>query len=68
MMKVVEIRETLVDSTLHENIVLVNDLLKKINKELEFALEINRDDFNYMNIVLEKTKINLDKVYHVIKT
>ena len=58
MLKVCEIKETL------ENTVLIDNLYKinKITKEL-----INKTDFDYINIVLQKTRNNLEKVNKIIK-
>lgn len=67
MVKILEVKETLEDTTLIDNIYLINGIIKDIIKQTEFITELNKDDFNYLNIVLEKTKINLRKVQLLTK-
>lgn len=66
MLKIVEVKETLYDSKLVDNIYAINKLTENMINATEFIVDINRDDYNYINIVLEKTRKNLEKVYHVI--
>lgn len=58
MLKVFEIKETLENTLLIDNLYKIN----KITKEL-----INKTDFDYINIVLQKTRNNLEKVNKIIK-
>lgn len=67
MVKILEVKETLEDSKLIDNIYLINGIIKDIIKQTEFITELNKDDFNYLNIVLEKTKTNLRKVQLLTK-
>lgn len=67
MVKILEVKETLEDTTLIDNIYLINGIIKDIIKQTEFITELNKDDFNYLNIVLEKTKTNLRKVQLLTK-
>ena len=41
--------------------------MKGITNQTEFLLDINKADFDYINIVLDKTKMNLQKVYSILK-
>lgn len=65
-MQIYEIKETLTDSTIIENIYQIQKLMKDITRQTEFIININQVDFNYINIVLDKTKINLQKIYQIL--
>lgn len=67
MLKIVEIKETLENTPLIDNLYKVNKLTKEIIKQTEFKRELNKADFDFINIILEKTKINLEKVEKLIK-
>lgn len=68
MLKIIEIRETLYDdSSLIDNLYKINKLTSKIISEAEVTLDLNKDDYQYLDVVLEKTKTNLLKVYNVVK-
>ena len=66
MLKIVEIRETTDNSNLIDNIYRINKTVKDIITETEFIFELNKDDYDYINIVLQKTRKNLDIVYAII--
>lgn len=66
MLKVVEVRETLEDTSLIDNLYEVNKLTKELIRQTEFVSELNKTDFEYINIVLEKTRTNLEKVLKII--
>lgn len=67
MLKVIEIKETLEDTSLIDNLYKVNKLTKELIKQTEFITELNKTDFDYINIIMEKTKNNLEKVKELIK-
>lgn len=67
MLRVVELKETILDSHLQENAYKIKNLTERIIEELQLHSEINKDDYNYLEIVLEKTKTNLQKSYMVMK-
>lgn len=67
MLKVVEVRETLEDTSLIDNLYEVNKLTKELIRQTEFITELNKTDFDYINIIMEKTKNNLEKVKELIK-
>ena len=67
MIKILEIKETIFDSELVENVYAIDRIIKKIITETTFITELNKDDFNYVNIILEKTRINLEKAYEILK-
>ena len=67
MLKIIEVREELCDSKLVDNIYAIQKIVTNMINETEFTLDINRDDYNYINVVLDKTRKNLEKVYNVIK-
>ena len=67
MVKIVEIKETLQDTTLLDNIYLIDKIIKEIINQTEFITDLNKDDYNYINIILEKIKINLNKAKLLMK-
>lgn len=67
MMRIIEIKETIYDSKLIDNISTADKLIKDIIKKMEFITELNKDDYNFINIVMEKTRTNLEKVNSLIK-
>ena len=67
MVRVVELKEILINSNAYENIYKIKDLSENIIEELELLQEVNKDDYNYLELILEKTKINLQKVYMLLK-
>ena len=67
MIKIIEVKETIYDSKLVDNIYAVKNTINKINNQTDFITELNRDDNNYLNIIMEKIKINLNKVAELLK-
>ena len=63
MVKIIEIKETIFDSQLVDNIYAIDKTIKNIINEADFITELNKDDYNYINIILEKTRINLEKAF-----
>ena len=66
MLKIVEIKETTDNSNLVDNIYSINKIIKNIITDTEFIFELNKDDYDYLDIVLQKTRKNLDIVYAII--
>ena len=67
MVKIVEIKETLENTALLDNIYAIDKIVKDIIKQTEFIEDLNIDDYNYINIILEKIKNNLKKANILIK-
>lgn len=67
MLKVVEIKETLEDTEIINNIYEVNNAIRSIIKQTEFITELNKTDYDYLNIILRRTKINLNKINTILK-
>lgn len=67
MTKIVEIKEILQDTQLIDNIYTVNKIIRALINETEFVIDINKTDYDYLNIVMSKTKNNLLKAYAIIK-
>ena len=65
--RIIEIKEYLQDSNLLENIYAVRKLLGSLETDLHFMTNINKDDYNYLNTVIHKIKVNLEKVSAIIK-
>lgn len=68
MIKVVEIKQTLYDSDMIQNLHTIQRISQNILNEIQFIPELNKDDYQYLDVVLEKTKVNLLKLYNLIKT
>ena len=67
MVKIIETKETIFDSQLVDNIYAIDKTIKGIMNETDFITELNRDDYNYINIILEKIRINLEKAFELLK-
>ena len=67
MLKIIEIKETIFDSQLVDNIYAIDKTIKNIINETDFVTELNKDDYNYINIIIEKTRINLEKAFDLLK-
>lgn len=68
MLKIVEIKQTIYDSDMIQNLHTIQKISQDILNEIQFIPELNKDDYQYLDVVLEKTKVNLLKVYNLIKT
>lgn len=67
MLKIVEIKQTIYGSNMMENLHTIQKLSQDILNEIQFIQEINIDDYQYLDVVLEKTKVNLLKVYNLVE-
>ena len=67
MVKIIEIKETIFDSKLIDNVYAINKIINNFISQTEFTTELNRDDYNYINIILEKSKVNLQKAFEIMK-
>lgn len=67
MIKIVEVKNTLSNTNIEDNIYEINKIVKELINQTEFIIDVNKDDFDYINIVLEKIKTNLKKVYMLMK-
>ena len=67
MVKIVEVKETIFDSRLVENIYDIEKIIKNIISRLEFTNELNYDDYKFIDIVIEKSRIGIEKAYEVMK-
>ena len=67
MLKIVELKETIKDSNLTNNIYDMQKIIQKMILNLEFIEEINKDDYNYLKILTEKSKIALEKTLDIMK-
>lgn len=67
-MKIYEIKEKISDTNLIDNVYQINKLMQRITNQTEFMIDTNKTDLDYINIVLDKIKINLQKIYYIILT
>ncbi len=68
MSKVVEIKETITDSDLVENIESIKELIGKLDYMKDYIIEFNKTDYDYLNIATENIKLNLDKINSFVNT
>ena len=67
MIKVVEIKESLGNRDLLENMLSINQLSSKMIRTIQtLDVDVNIDDFNYINIIAEKSKMALEKAFSLI--
>lgn len=67
MLKIIELRNTIADTTIVNNIYEINAIIKKMINQTEFMTDLKHNDFNYINIALEQAKINLTKIYYLMQ-
>lgn len=67
MARAIQIVETLEDSELVQNMYDTEALIKDIIGRIETNSVLNVEDYNFINFVLEKTKINLTKANNILK-
>ena len=67
MLKIVELKETIKNSNLTNNIYDMQKIIQKMILNLEFIEELNKDDYNYLKILTEKSKIALEKTLDIMK-
>ena len=67
MLKIIQVKETLEDGNLQDNIYDIEATTKKIIKKLDAINELNYIDYNFINIILEQANKSLKKAYAVIK-
>lgn len=67
MARAIQIVETLEDSELVQNMYDTEALIKDIIGRIEINSVLNVEDYNFINFVLEKTKINLTKANNILK-
>jgi len=66
MVKIIEIKHSLEDGALLENLYNVSEIIYKMVTTLQNMDSLNIDDFSYANTVVSKCKKNLEKVYYLM--
>jgi hypothetical protein len=67
MIKLVELKQTLEDDILLQDMYEVEKLFKDIIKCIESDKELNVEDYRFLNLVFKKTKLGLKKVLAILK-
>ena len=67
MLKIIEVKEELDNSTLVDNVYEIHKMIQHMIQDTEYITEINKDDYNYLNIVMGKTKKNLKKIKYIFE-
>lgn len=66
-MHLLEIRQSLENTSIEQNIYEGSKILKKLSKLIDNLDDLSMDDFTYISALLSKSKILLDKVYIILK-
>ncbi len=66
-MKIVEIKEDIRDSSIIRDIFDINKISQRINLYSEFITDINYTDFEYLQILLNKSKTMLSNVNFILE-
>lgn len=67
MIKTIRVVETLAGSELIQNMYDTEKLIKDVISIIEDNGVLNIEDYKFTNFVLEKTKVNLQKVKNILK-
>ena len=67
MLKIIEVKEELDNSTLVDNVYEIHKIIQHMIQDTEYITEINKNDYNYLNIVMGKTKNNLEKIKYIFE-
>lgn len=62
MIRIVEVKELITDSSIIDNLYHIQKLVRYMINLTEFIEESNKIDLDYINIILDKTKVNLQKI------
>ena len=68
MSKIVEIKEAITGSNLVENIESIKQSINKLDCLKDYLIEINKADYDYINISTEIIKLNLEKMNAFVNT
>ena len=52
MLKIIEVKEELDNSTLVDNVYEIHKMIQHMIQDTEYITEINKNDYNYLNIVM----------------
>ena len=66
-MTIFEIKKSLVNSQLSENLQVIQKLMSELVLYDELLGKINSDDFNYLETIIAKTRANLEKAFCIFK-
>lgn len=66
-MHLLEIRQSLEDTAIEQDIYVSSKILKKLSKVVDNSADLSIDDFTYISALLSKSKILLEKTYTIFK-
>ncbi len=66
-MHLLEIRQSLENTSIEQDIYASNKILKKLSKLIDNSADLPIDDYTYISALLSKSKILLDKAYIIFK-
>lgn len=66
-MKVVEVKEDIRDTSIVRDIFDINKISQRINLYSEFITDINYTDFQYIQVLLNKSKTMLSNVNFILE-
>lgn len=66
-MHLLEIRQSLENTSIEQDIYASSKILKKLLKLIDNSADLSMDDYTYISALLSKSKILLDKSYTIFK-
>lgn len=66
-MHLLEIRQSLEETSIEQDIYSSSKILKKLSKLIDNSADLSMDDYTYISALLSKSKILLDKAYIIFK-
>lgn len=66
-MHLLEIRQSLEDTSIEKDIYESSKIIKKLSKLIDNSADLSMDDFTYISALLSKSKILLDKAYIIFR-
>ena len=66
-MHLLEIRQSLEETSIEQDIYSSSKILKKLSKLIDNSADLSIDDFTYISALLSKSKTLLEKAYTIFK-
>lgn len=66
-MHLLEIRQSLENTSIEQDIYENSKIIKKLSKVVDNSADLSIDDFTYISALLSKSKILLDKAYIIFR-
>ncbi len=66
-MHLLEIRQSLENTSIEQDIYVSSKILKKLSKLIDNSADLSIDDYTYISTLLSKSRTLLDKSYTIFK-